>query len=295
MADLPMGFWSGWIITLTLVSLGGLVWLTLDVYFSRAAAAPAETWDETLAEGHAPAPLWWFWFLVAALAVSVIYLMLYPGLGSFRGALAWSQGGEYAMRVGEFDAEFGAARATIAQSSLIDLRADATVVQSGRHIFNVHCAACHGADARGQANLFPSLRDAEWQWGNSEQAIVQTIAQGRQAVMPPWQPVLGDDGLASMTEYVLALSRGAAPAGTEAATGYLTYCSACHAANGEGNPLLGAPPLNDGAWLYGGDEAAVRESIGSGRTGIMPAFTGRLDAAQIRMVAAWVTAEAPAP
>ena len=32
-------------------------------------------WDETLREGTAAAPLWWFWLIVALLAFTVVYLM----------------------------------------------------------------------------------------------------------------------------------------------------------------------------------------------------------------------------
>jgi hypothetical protein len=35
MADLPTGFWSGWIAVVTIVSLVGLGWLVFSVYFSR--------------------------------------------------------------------------------------------------------------------------------------------------------------------------------------------------------------------------------------------------------------------
>ena len=33
MADMPSGFWSGWIVVVTLVSLLALVWLVVTVYF----------------------------------------------------------------------------------------------------------------------------------------------------------------------------------------------------------------------------------------------------------------------
>lgn len=45
------------------------------------------TWNETLNEGKNPAPMWWFWLILATMIFSVIYLMLYPGLGSYSGAL----------------------------------------------------------------------------------------------------------------------------------------------------------------------------------------------------------------
>ena len=70
---------------------------------------------------------------------------------------------------------------------------------------------------------------------------------------------------------------------------------ACHGAGGEGNPLLGAPALNDAAWNYGGERADVVESIANGRAGTMPAFSARLDETQVRLLAAWLKAGAPIP
>ena len=47
-------------------------------------------------------------------------------------------------------------------------------------------------------------------------------------------------------------------------------CAACHGRAGKGNPLLGAPDLTDGDWLYGGDGSAITASIHDGRNGVMP-------------------------
>ena len=165
-------------------------------------------------------------------------------------------------------------------------------MRSAWHVFNNNCTACHGPDAHGQASLFPNLTDADWQWGRDEAQLAQTITQGRTAVMPPWQAVLNDDGVAKMADYVLALAKHTAPPEGDAAQQFLMYCSACHGANGAGQPALGAPALNDDVWLYGGTAAAVRESIAKGRTGTMPAFGTRLDAAEIKLLTAWLAAGA---
>jgi cytochrome c oxidase cbb3-type subunit 3 len=65
--------------------------------------------------------------------------------------------------------------------------------------------------------------------------------------------------------------------------------------DGGGNPLLGAPALNDATWNYGGDHAQVIESISKGRNGVMPAFGTRLDETQIRLLAAWLKTGARKP
>jgi len=294
MADLPSGFWAGWIATITVVTLIGLAWLVSSVYFSANGEAADEVWDENLREGATPAPLWWFWLMLALLAVTVIYLILYPGLGTHRGVLQWSQGGRIAASAERYEETFGAQRAAVGSAAAADLHSDELAMNAGESVFMNHCAACHGADAAGQADLFPNLRDGSWQWGGDVTALEQTVRSGRQAVMPPWQAVLNDEGVAQLADYVLALSAGSADPASTAAASYRTYCSACHGADGAGQPLLGAPALNDAEWLYGGTPAAVRASIATGRNGVMPAFGERLDATQIRLVVAWLARDAAA-
>jgi cytochrome c oxidase cbb3-type subunit 3 len=263
------------------------------VYFGRddSAEVGSIVWDETLSEGTTAAPLWWFWMILALLATSVVYLILYPGLGSYAGMLRWSQGGQIAASLARHDEEFGALHAEIAARALPELQQDELAMSSAAHLFSNHCSACHGIAGTGQAFLFPDLRDTSWQWGGDEAQVVQTITQGRQAVMPPWQAVLNDDGVAKMADYVIALGNGTAASESDAATAYRNFCSACHGADGGGMSLLGAPALNDDSWLYGGSAAAVRESIARGRNGVMPAFGERLDGAQIRLLTAWLASD----
>jgi len=290
MANLPSDFWAGWISVITVVSLIGLAWLVYSIYFAKRSDANVahQVWDETLREGTAAAPLWWFWLIVALLAITVVYLMLYPGLGSYRGTLQWSQGGRLAESAARYDAEFGAARARIAATDAEALRSDAAVLRSAASVFRNNCAACHGEDAGGQAKTFPSLTDREWQWGGDTAQLEQTITAGRQAAMPPWQAVLGDTGISAVADYVISLSR-VEPGRIRLAEGkrlFDLYCAACHGADGGGNTALGAPPLNDSSWLYGGSTLDVRSTIALGRNGVMPAFATRLEPAQIKMLVA---------
>src|SRR6185436_13828558 len=136
MANLPSDFWGGWISVITIVSALGLAWLVYSVYFAKRSDAGVahQVWDETLREGTAAAPLWWFWLIVALLAFTVVYLMLYPGLGSYRGTLQWSQGGRLAESAARYDAEFGAARARIAATAPEELRDDAAVLRSAASV-----------------------------------------------------------------------------------------------------------------------------------------------------------------
>ncbi|MEQ8407828.1 MAG: cytochrome-c oxidase, cbb3-type subunit III [Gammaproteobacteria bacterium] len=288
MADMQTGFWAGWIAVLTLVSLAAMGWLVWSIYFGRDSheETPEEpVWDETLEEGHRPPPLWWFWLLFGAMIFSLIYLIFFPGLGSYSGLLDWSQGARMADSMENFDARFAEPRAEVAAMTLAEIQNDLNLMDTAERIFRRECSVCHGPDGRGQANLFPNLHDVDWQWGASPEQIEQSIRGGRRANMIAWQAVLGEDGIDRVAEYVQVLGSDAA-AGHEGATQYQQTCAACHGADGSGNVALGAPRLDDDIWLYGGDLATIRETLQNGRYGVMPAFGERLDDFQIKLLIA---------
>lgn len=286
MADMPNDFWAGWIAIVTIISFVGLGWLVFSVYFSRdveSSETDAPVWDENLREGSNPAPLWWFWLILALMVFSVLYLMLYPGLGSYAGALRWSQGGHHESSVDDYESEFGGIRKLIAEAGLETLRADKSMLASAQRIFDRNCAVCHGYDAMGQAQAFPDLTDADWQWGGTPEQLEQSIRGGRDAVMVGWSAILGDEGVAQMADYVKRIGTSAAD-DHPAQTKYRQFCVACHGPDGTGNAALGAPSLVDDVWLYGDSDVAVRETIANGRRGEMPAFGARLDDTQIRLL-----------
>lgn len=293
MGDMPSDFWSGWIIVITVTSFIGLGWMIFSIYARTEGEhddLQEETiWDGNLREGSNPAPLWWFWLILALMVFSVFYLMLYPGLGSFKGALQWTQGGRLDASIEAYEREFGGMRRLIAEAQLETLQADPGYMHSAQRIYDRNCAVCHGYDAAGQANLFPNLVDDEWQWGGSPEQIEHSIRNGRLAAMVSWsQPLGGDEGVARVADYVNVI-------GTDAADGhpgqaqYNMFCVACHGIDGTGNVVFGAPSLVDDVWLYGDSDEAIRHSIAIGRNGVMPAFGERLDETQLRLLVALLT------
>ena len=160
---------------------------------------------------------------------------------------------------------------------------------TGRNLFALNCSPCHGSDARG-AKGFPNLTDNDWLYGGSEEAVLQSISNGRDGVMPAWGAVLGPAGVEQVMAYVLSLSgRHAADDSVAAgATTFATYCAACHGADGKGNQQIGAPDLTDQIWLHGGSEQDIRETITNGRKSHMPAQLERLGSTRVRLLAAYV-------
>lgn len=291
MADMPSDFWGGWIAVITILGLIGLGWLVFSVYFTpdeETEEHDGPLWDSNLRKGSSPAPMWWFWLILASMVFSVIYLMLYPGLGSYQGALKWSQGGRLDESLAQYRAEFGGMRALIAEGQIATLQADPDFMASAQRVFDRNCAVCHGYDAAGQASYFPDLTDDEWQWGGSEEQIEQSIRSGRVAVMVGWEPVMGETGVGQVVDYIVALGTAAA----EDHPGQMLYnqfCVVCHGADGSGNAALGAPSLVDDVWLYGNSREALLHSVAIGRGGVMPAFGERLDDAQVKLLVALLT------
>lgn len=294
MFDFTSGFWSWFIILLTVGSFAGVLWLILWMSEKRKEpGAKAETmghvWDEDLAELNNPLPQWWLIMFYITIAFGAVYLLLYPGLGSFRGLLNWTQHGRYDSEMRAAEETYGPLYEGYLKQDIKTLSANPEALKTGHRLFVNYCAVCHGSDARG-ATGFPNLRDTDWLYGGDPMQIQASIANGRSGAMPAWEAALGKDGVFNVTEYVISLS-GRPVNETAASLGrekYQQMCVACHGADGTGNTAIGAPNLADSVWLYGGSQRAVMDSIANGRQGNMPPHSEFLGEAKVHLLAAYV-------
>ena len=70
------------------------------------------------------------------------------------------------------------------------------------------CAACHGADGKGNTALgAPNLSDKVWLHGFGEQAIISIINSGKTSAMPAQGRLLTPEQVHVLAGYVLSLSR----------------------------------------------------------------------------------------
>lgn len=91
--------------------------------------------------------------------------------------------------------------------SLGGRRAPADWVAAGKTRFETICAACHGADAKGNATLgAPNLTDEVWLHGADFDSIRATIIKGRDNQMPAHLPLLGEAKVRLLAAYILSLS-----------------------------------------------------------------------------------------
>ena len=294
MADFNNDLWSWYVAILTIISIIGLLIFTIKVggkkkLTDEQVKSMGHIWDEDLHELNNPAPRWWYLLFVFSMFWGLIYLFLYPGLGSYAGYLNWSQVGQYNEEVAEANEKYGPIYEQFLNSDLKSLSQNPDALLVGTRLFSTYCTTCHGSDARG-ARGFPNLRDQDWLWGGEPENIKTTLLQGRQGVMPAWGAVLNDEQIHELTEYIRTL--GGLSADPALISGgrknYNLYCTVCHGAEGKGNIQLGAPNLSDDIWLYGGSSNKVSESIKQGRAGIMPPHLDFLGEAKVHILAAYI-------
>ncbi len=291
-------FWSWYVVILTTATILALTWLI----FATRKGQRSDTTDQTV--GHIydgieeydnPLPRWWFMLFVGTIIFAVGYLVLYPGMGSWKGILpgydgGWTSTKQYDREVTRADEKYGPIFAKYAAMPIEDVAKDDQALKMGGRLFASNCSVCHGSDAKG-AHGFPNLTDNDWIWGGEPDTIKLTILKGRHAVMPAWEAALGNEGIKNVSGYVRSLSGLKNPEGLDLEAGqqsFNTMCVACHGPEAKGNPMLGAPNLSDKVWLYGSSFAQVQQTLRHGRNGQMPAQEDFLGNDKVHLLAAYV-------
>ena len=81
---------------------------------------------------------------------------------------------------------------------------DAVALQDGRRLFGwYNCSGCHGGHAGG--GMGPSLRDETWIYGNRDDQIYDSIAQGRSKGMPAWATKIPIDQVWQLVAYIKSM------------------------------------------------------------------------------------------
>lgn len=295
-------FWSWYIIILTTVTIIGLVWLI----FSTRKGQHSDTTEQTT--GHAwdgiteydnPLPRWWFMLYIGTVIFSIGYLILYPGMGNWKGILpgydgGWTSAKQYDREMERADEKYGPIFAKFQQMPIETVAKDPAALEIGSRLFANHCAICHGSDAKGSPG-FPNLADKDWRWGGDTATIMNSIMHGRTGVMPAWGAIIGEDGVKNVSAYVRQEIAGLKnPEGTtfdmeKGKQVFQTTCVACHTPQGTGMAVLGAPDLTYPAgWIWGTSLSQIENTVRNGRTGVMPPQGEFLGPEKAHILAAYV-------
>lgn len=263
------------------------------------------SWDG-IEEWNNPLPKWWLWIFYLCIIWGIWYTIAYPAWPLVERATAGYKGFSTRAQVAEDIAAVDAANAEInaklASAELTAIAGDAELnsyaTNAGKAVFMTWCAQCHGSGAAG-AKGYPNLLDDDWLWGGDIEAIHETVSYGirneqsdmaRFSEMPKFGEFLEEGEISQVVNYVMSLSGTPADASLVAAgeTVFMDNCAACHAEDATGDIYQGAPNLKDAIWLYGGDYDTLMETVTNARYGVMPAWEGRLEEAEIRAVATYV-------
>lgn len=294
-------FWSFWVIAIVTINLGGCAWLlwwvSQPIDNEPASGESMGHAFDGIEEYNNPMPRWWVGLFVATIIFAVGYLIAYPGYGNWKGLLTvdgkpWTAVGQWQAEVDAANKEFSPIFAKFAAMPVEEVAQNEDARGMGQRLFLTNCALCHGSNAHG-GHGFPNLTDNDWLYGGTPDAIKQSITNGRIAGMPAWSTTLGDEGVNQVAHYVASLSRPEVQAKQPelVATGaekFVANCVMCHGSDAKGNPAFGAPNLTDNIWLYGGNIAAIKETLKFGRQGQMPAQHERLSAEKIHLLTAYV-------
>jgi len=315
-------FWSIWISVLTLGTLVGcyilLRWCLKNFTGVKEGESMGHSFDG-IEELNNPLPKWWSTFFLLTIIWGFGYLLVYPGLGNWKGLFGWQSSNQGILTIEEsatrttnnlkdnsgvlnqYDREVAAANAkygpiftAYAARSIEDLASDKKALKVGQRLFLQNCSQCHGSDARGTTG-FPNLTDNDWLYGGSPATIKETILHGRNSKgMMAWSTALGgEQGVKEVAAFVISLSgREVDPTLAKAGKARFAMCQGCHGPEGKGSLAmgvpLGAPNLTDNTWLYGGSIRTVEESIRNGRAGVMPAWNKILGEEKVHIISAYV-------
>ena len=291
-------FNGGWGIYIAIVTGVGIVWCLYLLFSQRktnvtyeadgSVADTGHVWDGDLRELNNPLPRWWMWMFVLSCVFAIVYLVLYPGMGTYEGSLGYTTRNAHEASVVQANQQLKPVYAKYMSMDVKQVAADPAAREMGQRLFLNHCAQCHGSDAGGSKG-FPNLADTDWLYGGDTQDIKQTLIAGRAGVMPAFAH-LESAQVSDVANYVRSLSGLAADQikvgrGAEV---YKANCAACHGAEGKGMAAMGAPNLTDKVWLYGGSEATIVETVLKGRNGMMPAHETILTPEKIHLLTAYV-------
>ncbi|MDV3239256.1 MAG: cytochrome-c oxidase, cbb3-type subunit III [Gammaproteobacteria bacterium] len=283
-------------------------------------------WDGDIQEFNNPLPRWWLWGFYATVVFAVVYWIIYPAWpvgGTYtKGVMNtitftvdgeertthWNtrsrlvkdmQEGKEALRSKEYMEKVAAADY---DQILADPDMMAFVRSVTKGLFGDNCAACHGSGGTGVMGLFPNLADDDWLWGGTVQDIQTTLTEGRVGYMPAFGRTFGEEQLDDVAHFVLSLSGHEVAAdklvrGKQLFTTEAGGCYYCHTAEGTGLKSQGAANLTDNIWTIAdvpgqadleGKIAAVKDVVRNGVNRVMPAWQGRLDATQIKLLTVYV-------
>lgn len=115
----------------------------------------------------------------------------------------WSSSAEYAEKKAAHEAQVAAAAPAAAPAAAATVTDPATLAAAGKELFASNCASCHGAEGKG--GIGSDLSSANYKFGNSHDAVVSSIRDGRPGGMPAYGNQLSSAQIEALAAFCLSL------------------------------------------------------------------------------------------
>jgi len=174
--------WSWFVIIGVLGNILAITWLLLatskiETDEDGGDESKGHQWDGIRELNH-PLPKWWFNLFIITVVFSIVYLVLYPGLGNFSGTLGWTQNQEFEDKVAASRAATADVFEPYRAVSEIELAKNTKAMGTGARLFANYYSTCHGFVGRGGPG-FPNLTANDWLCGGQREHNKHNLLEGR--------------------------------------------------------------------------------------------------------------------
>jgi len=176
---------------------------------------------------------------------------------------------------------------------------------SGEEIYNGFCAQCHGT--QGEGLLGPSLRDSDFQTGNSDQDIFDSINIGHPATtMIAWGEIITSQQIRQLVDYIRKFTESESEAtggipsfANDVLPIFEAQCNLCHGTLGGWDGTSYDAVMNTGdhapVVIPGDPEGSLlgQKILGTHDEGAIMPPSGKMSEDLIAIILNWITAGAP--
>ena len=205
--------WSIFVVVLTIANILACVWLLRWTTKPKHAGEKigggsdtGHTWDGDLREYNNPLPKWWLWLFYITVAFGLIYLALFPGLGTFGGLKGWSQAGQYEQERAAAEARAAELLAPFATMTVPELAGNAQAMATAQQPVPEQLRPVPRLGRRRRPRLpEPDQRRLAVGRRPGHRSCRRSPAAAL-AAMTPWGEMLGEQGVEPVVAYVQQLS-----------------------------------------------------------------------------------------
>ena len=149
-------------------------------------------------------PPWWLYMFYGTIIFSIIYVIMFFGMGKFNQQDELkAEYAEAAEKIEAYQKEHGAA----VDENTVVLVTDADKLADGKAIYEKNCVACHAVNGGG--GVGPNFTDDYWIHGNSINEVFKVVKYGvPEKGMIPWEAQLNPEQMQNVSSYILSEFKG---------------------------------------------------------------------------------------